>query len=133
MTAASARDLAAARARVNAVIQWIAAREAGSPPGPATIDAAASILAAPPHHRHVSASVHPATVWQVRGHMVAIYHSGSPSGPAAAGECSCPSTDVCEHLLVALTGTKLIGVSTPTSSAVSAPGTKLDRWSVSPS
>jgi NAD-dependent dihydropyrimidine dehydrogenase PreA subunit len=64
-----------------------------------------SILAAPQHHRDISVSVHPATVWRVGGHLVAIYHFGSHGGPVATAECSCPDKGLCEHLLVALAGT----------------------------
>jgi hypothetical protein len=59
----------------------------------------------PPHHRDVSVGVHPATVWRVRGHLVAVYHFGSRAGAVANAECSCPGKGLCEHLLVALAGT----------------------------
>jgi hypothetical protein len=106
----SARDLAEARARLGAVTGWLAAREGSSQPGPAAIDAAARILAAPPTRRDASVSVHPATVHRatvhrVQGHLVALYHLGSHGGPIATGECSCPDEGLCEHLLVALAGT----------------------------
>jgi hypothetical protein len=64
------------------------------------------ILAASPHHRDVSVSVHPATVWRVAGHLVAVYHFGSRVGAVATAECSCPSNGLCEHLLVALARTE---------------------------
>jgi hypothetical protein len=99
------RDLAAARVRVSAVTDWLAARAGSSPPSPAAIDAAVDILAAPPDRRDVSVSVDPATVWHVRGHLVAVYRSGSRVGAVAAAECSCPGDSLCEHLLVALAGT----------------------------
>jgi len=98
----SAHDLAQARARVSAVTEWIAATEDGIPPGQSAIDAAVGILAAPPPQRNASASVHPATVYRVGGHLVAVYRFGSRIGPVAAAECSCPDNGVCEHLLVAL-------------------------------
>lgn len=61
----------------------------------------------PPDRRDVSVSVHPATVWRVRGHLVAVYYYfGSRVGAVATAECSCPSVGLCEHLLVALTGTE---------------------------
>jgi hypothetical protein len=97
-----AHDLAAARARVSAVTGWLAARQGSSQPGPAVIDAAVAILAAPPHHRDVSVSVHPAAVWHVRGHLVAVYRFGSRVGAVATAECSCPDNGMCEHMLVAL-------------------------------
>jgi hypothetical protein len=102
VTRPSARDLAQARARLSAVTDWIAAREGSSPPDPGAVDAAASILAAPPTHRDVSHSVHPATVYHVGGHLVAVYRLGSRIGEVATAECSCPDNGVCEHLLAAL-------------------------------
>jgi hypothetical protein len=93
----SRRDLAAARARVTAVTDWIAARAGSSQPDPATADAAADIL----HHRDITASVPPAAVYHVRGHLVAIYHFGPRGGPVANAECSC-ARGLCEHLLAAL-------------------------------
>jgi hypothetical protein len=97
------RDLAAARARVKAVTDWIAARAEDSyPPAPGAIDAAVAILAVPPSQRDVSVSVHPATVCRVGGHLVAVYRFGSRVGAVATAECSCPDNRVCEHLLVAL-------------------------------
>jgi hypothetical protein len=90
-------DLAAARARVSAVTDWIAARGGSNLPDPVTVDAAAGILAAPPHHSDVSVSVHPATVWRVGGHLVAVYHFGSLVGAVANAECSCPGKGLCEH------------------------------------
>jgi hypothetical protein len=96
------RDLTAARARVNAVTDWIAAKEGSRQPDPETVDAAVSILAAPPNRRGVSVSVHPATVSRVGGHLVAVYRFGSRVGAVATAECSCPDNRVCEHLLVAL-------------------------------
>jgi len=98
----SAHDLAQAKARVSAVTQWIIAREGGSPPDQSAIDAAVGILAAPPTRRDASASVHPATVYRVGGHLVAVYRFGSRVGTVATAECSCPDNGVCEHLLVAL-------------------------------
>jgi hypothetical protein len=102
----SGRDLAAARARLGAVTDWLAARESSNQPDPAAVDAAVSILTAPPDHRDVSVSVHPATVWRVRGHLVAVYHFGSRTGAVATAECSCASEGLCEHLLVALARTE---------------------------
>jgi hypothetical protein len=64
------------------------------------------ILAAPPDRRDISVSVHPATVWRVGGHLVAVYRFGSRVGAVAAAECSCPCKGLCEHLLVALAGTE---------------------------
>jgi hypothetical protein len=96
------RDLTAARARVNAVTGWLAAREGSRQPDPEAVDAAVRILAAPPNHRDVSVSVHPATIWRVGGHIVAVYRFGSRVGAVATAECSCPDNRVCEHLLVAL-------------------------------
>lgn len=101
-----ARDLAAARARLSAVTDWLAAREGSGQPGSAAVDAAASILAAPPARRDVSVSMHPATVHRVQGHLVAVYHLGPHGGPVATGECSCAGEGLCEHLLVALAGTR---------------------------
>jgi hypothetical protein len=98
-------DLTAARARINAVTDWIAAREDSRQPDPAAVDAAVSILAAPPNHRDVSVSVHPATVWRVCGQTVAVYRFESRVGAVATAECSCPGNGLCEHLLVALAGT----------------------------
>ena len=106
MSRPPARDLAAARARLSAVTDWLAAREGRGQPGPAAVDAAASILAAPPARRDVSVSVDPATVHRVQGHLVAVYHLGPHGGPVATGECSCPGEGLCEHLLVALAGTR---------------------------
>ena len=100
--APTARDLAAATARVSAVTDWIAAREGSSQPDPQTVAAAVAILATPPHHRDTWVNVHPATVHGVSGHLVAIYHLGTPGGPVAYAQCSCPSNNLCEHLLVAL-------------------------------
>jgi hypothetical protein len=100
----SAHDLAQAKARVSAVTQWITAREGGSPPDQSAIDAAVGILAAPPTRRDASASVHPATVHRVSGHLVAIYHLGERGGEVAAAECSCPAKGLCEHLIAALAG-----------------------------
>lgn len=102
MSRPSAHDLAQARARLSAVTDWIAAREGSSPPDPGAVDAAASILAAPPTDRDVSHSVHPATVYRVGGHLVAAYRFGSRVGEVATAECSCPDNGVCEHLLAAL-------------------------------
>jgi len=99
-------DRAAARTRIRIVTDWLAARGGSSPPDPATAGAAAVILAAPPDRRDVSVSVHPATVWHVRGHLVAVYHFGSRVGAVATAECSCDGKGVCEHLLVALAGTE---------------------------
>jgi hypothetical protein len=95
-------DLAQARARLRAVTDWIAAREGSSPPDPAAVNGAAIILAAPPTDRDVSHSVHPATVYHVCGHLVAVYRLGSRVGEVATAECSCEDSGVCEHLLAAL-------------------------------
>ena len=95
-----------ARARLGAVTDWIAARDGSLPPDPATVDAAVAILATPPARRDVSVSVHPATVWRVHGHLVAVYHFGSRVGALATAECSCVSEGLCEHLLVVLPGTE---------------------------
>jgi hypothetical protein len=100
----SARDLEAARARVKAVTDWIAAREGSSQPGPAAVNAAVIILATPPHRRDTSLSVHPATVHRVSGHLVAVYHLGERGGEVATAECSCPGEGLCEHLLASLAG-----------------------------
>lgn len=97
---------AAARTRLGAVADWITARQGGTPPSPSVIDAAVAILTAPPHRKDVTVSVHPATVYRILGHLVAIYHHGTPGGPIATAECSCPGDDLCEHLLVALAGTE---------------------------
>jgi hypothetical protein len=75
-------------------------------PIPSVIDAAVAILTAPPDNNDVTVSVHPATVYRIDGHLVAVYHQGTPSGPVAIAECSCPGDDLCEHLLVALAGTE---------------------------
>jgi hypothetical protein len=66
------------------------------------VNGAAVILAAPPADRDVSHSVHPATVYHVRGHLVAVYRLGSRVGEIATAECSCEDNGVCEHLLAAL-------------------------------
>jgi hypothetical protein len=95
-------DRAAARTRVKAVTDWIAARERSSPPDPGAVDAAVAILASPSPQRDVSHSVHPAIVYRVRGTLVAVYRFGSRVGAVATAECSCPDDGVCEHLLVAL-------------------------------
>jgi hypothetical protein len=102
----TAHDPAAARTRIEAVTDWIAAREGSNPPDPAAINAGVSILVTPPPRRDVSVSVHPATVWRVCGHLVAVYRFGSLVGAVATAECSCPSEGLCEHLLVALAGTE---------------------------
>lgn len=95
-------DLAQARARLRAVADWIAAREGSSPPDPAAVNGAAIILAASPTSRDLSHSVHPATVYHVGGHLVAVYRLGSRVGAVATAECSCEDNGVCEHLLAAL-------------------------------
>ena len=100
MSRPSARDLA--QARLRAVTDWIAAREGSILPDPRAVDAAVSILAAPPTHRDVSHSMHPATVYRVGGHLVAVYRFGSRVGEVASAECSCEDSGVCEHLLAAL-------------------------------
>jgi hypothetical protein len=97
---------AAARTRLDAVTDWITARQGGTLPIPSVIDAAVAILTAPPDNNDVTVSVHPATVYRIDGHLVAVYHQGTPSGPVAIAECSCPGDDLCEHLLVALAGTE---------------------------
>lgn len=94
--------LAQARARLRAVSDWIAAREGSSPPGQSAVNGAALILAAPPASRDVSLSIHPATVYHVQGHLVAVYRLGSRAGEIATAECSCEDDNVCEHLLAAL-------------------------------
>jgi hypothetical protein len=98
----SPRDLEWARTRVKAVTDWIAARAGSSQPGPAAVEAAVRILATPPHRRNTSHSVHPATVYRVNGHLVAVYRDPGHSEVVTA-ECSCPDDEgVCEHLLAAL-------------------------------
>lgn len=95
------RDLEWARTRLKAVTDWIAAREGSSQPGPGAVEAAARILATPPHRRDSSHSVHAATVYHVNGHLVAVYRNPGHSEVVTA-ECSCTGEDLCEHLLVAL-------------------------------
>jgi hypothetical protein len=97
----SPRDLEWARGRVKAVTGWIAAREGGVQPSPAAVQAAVRILAAPPHRRNTSHSVHSATVYHVNGHLVAVYRNPG-HGEVVTAECSCTDEDLCEHLLVAL-------------------------------
>jgi hypothetical protein len=100
-------SLAAARARVETVAGWAAARKNGVQATPEVIDAAVSTLAVPPDRRDVSVSVHPATVWDIGGTIVVVWDDGSPGGPATAAECTCAHWDgPCEHLLVALAGTE---------------------------
>jgi hypothetical protein len=52
---------AAARTRLDAVTDWITARQGGTLPIPSVIDAAVAILTAPPDNNDVTVSVHPAT------------------------------------------------------------------------
>jgi hypothetical protein len=101
-------SLAEARARVEAVAGWAAARKNGVQATPEVIDAAVSTLAVPPDRRDVSVTVHPATVWGIYGTPVFVWDAGPPGEPTPYAECACSHEDgPCEHLLIALAGTDL--------------------------
>jgi hypothetical protein len=100
-------SLAEARARVEAVAGWAAARKNGVQATAEVIDAAVTTLAVPPDRRDVSVTVHPAAVWDVDGTTVLVWDAGPPGEPAPYAECTCAHWDgPCEHLLVALAGTE---------------------------
>ena len=100
-------SLAQARARVEEVAGWAAARKNGVQATPGVIDAAAVILVVPPDRRDVSVTVRPATAWDIEGYRVLVWDAGPPGEPAPYAECTCGHWDgPCEHLLVALAGTE---------------------------
>jgi hypothetical protein len=75
------------------------------------LDAAVRVLTAvPPDRRNVSAYTQPAVVWDIDGDMVAVWHDGTLDGPVTGAWCACGNWDgpdsLCEHVLVALAGTR---------------------------
>ena len=121
----AASDPAAVRARFEEVANWWATAKttdwwavvvAGSTRRlqPKAVEAAMYILSGSPTAGHqpgrgVSVYAQPATVWDVAGTLVAVYHQDAHGGPAVDADCSCPATGLCEHLLIALAGTELRG------------------------
>jgi hypothetical protein len=107
---------AEARARLAAAGERAASqglRPGGHPrrPGPKVPGAAVVVLtAAPPDRGNVSARTQPAVVRDIDGDMVAVWHDGTLDGPVTGAWCACGNRDgpdgPCEHVLVALAGTR---------------------------